>query len=166
VSVIGHFAGGSPIVGSGIQWCGRRGIHVCGHGGENHVKGRRGNPPDLSHPTIEWPRYPKDTQGEWEVTGSTLDVEVWFRIGMPEAPQPPGLKGHGEDVSGSPALVGTGRTGCPVREIFMPNYSMRLAWSLEDQLFAASDPELGNLSAHGANPREAVALLAANTQPH
>ena len=47
----------------------------------------------------------------------------------------------------------------------MPDYSMRLAWSPEDQLFVASCPELGDLSAHGANPREAVALLAANTQP-
>ncbi len=38
----------------------------------------------------------------------------------------------------------------------MPNYSMRLVWSPEDQVYVASCPELGNLSAHGTSAAEAA----------
>ena len=41
----------------------------------------------------------------------------------------------------------------------MPNYGMRLAWSPEDQVYVASCPELGDLSAHGPAPAEAAAEL-------
>ena len=43
----------------------------------------------------------------------------------------------------------------------MPHYGMRLAWSSEDQVYVASCPELGDLSAHGAAPVEAAAPVAA-----
>ena len=41
----------------------------------------------------------------------------------------------------------------------MPNYGMRLAWSPEDQVYVASCPELGDLTAHGPTPADAAAEL-------
>lgn len=41
----------------------------------------------------------------------------------------------------------------------MANYSMRLVWSPEDEVYVASCPELGDLSAHGATPGEAASEL-------
>jgi len=41
----------------------------------------------------------------------------------------------------------------------MAKYSMRVAWSPEDEVFVASSPELGGLSAHGVTPPEATAEL-------
>jgi len=41
----------------------------------------------------------------------------------------------------------------------LPNYSMRLAWSPEDEVYVAFCPELGDLSAHGATPMEAATEL-------
>ena len=46
----------------------------------------------------------------------------------------------------------------------MPNYSMRVEWSPEDEVYLASCPELGNLSAHGATPQEAVVELSEAVQ--
>jgi len=46
-----------------------------------------------------------------------------------------------------------------VKEDAMPNYGMKLAWSPEDEVYVASCPELGDLSAHGAAPAEAAAEL-------
>jgi len=42
----------------------------------------------------------------------------------------------------------------------MPKYSMRVAWSPEDEVFVAACPELGDLSAHGVTLMEATAELA------
>ena len=70
-----------------------------------------------------------------------------------------GLEGNGEGVPGSPTLVDPGGTGDPVKEFTMPNYGMRLAWSPEDQVYVASCPELGDLSAHGPAPADAAAEL-------
>lgn len=41
----------------------------------------------------------------------------------------------------------------------MPNYSVRVEWSPEDEVYLASCPEFDNLSAHGADPGQAVAEL-------
>lgn len=41
----------------------------------------------------------------------------------------------------------------------MSKYSMRVAWSPEDEAFVASCPELGELSAHGGTPAKAAAEL-------
>jgi predicted RNase H-like HicB family nuclease len=41
----------------------------------------------------------------------------------------------------------------------MTKYSMRVAWSPEDEVFVASCPELGDISAHGMTPPEATAEL-------
>ena len=42
----------------------------------------------------------------------------------------------------------------------MSKYSMRVAWSPEDEVFVAACPELGDLSAHGVTPMEATTELA------
>jgi predicted RNase H-like HicB family nuclease len=41
----------------------------------------------------------------------------------------------------------------------MTKYSMRVAWSPEDEVFVASCPELCDLSAHGVTPGEATVEL-------
>lgn len=41
----------------------------------------------------------------------------------------------------------------------MPNYSMRIVWHEDDQVYVATCPELGNLAAHGASCDEAAASL-------
>ena len=41
----------------------------------------------------------------------------------------------------------------------MANYSMRLVWDPEDEVYIAFCPELGDLSAHGTTPREAAGQL-------
>ena len=41
----------------------------------------------------------------------------------------------------------------------MSKYSMRVAWSPGDEVFVASCPELGELSAHGRTPTKAAAEL-------
>jgi predicted RNase H-like HicB family nuclease len=51
-----------------------------------------------------------------------------------------------------------------MKESDMPNYSMRVEWSPEDQVYLASCPELGGLSAHGATPQEAVVELSEAAQ--
>ncbi|NNM05151.1 MAG: toxin-antitoxin system HicB family antitoxin [Gemmatimonadetes bacterium] len=46
-----------------------------------------------------------------------------------------------------------------MKEVIMAKYSMRVAWSPEDEVFVASCPELGGLSAHGVTPPEATSEL-------
>jgi len=41
----------------------------------------------------------------------------------------------------------------------VPNYSMRVEWSREDEVYVASCPEMRSISAHGPSPGKAVAEL-------
>ena len=52
----------------------------------------------------------------------------------------------------------------PRKESGLPNYSMRVEWSPEDEVYLASCPELGDLYAHGATPQEAVVELSEAAQ--